>query len=191
MSTFTVSTPRSFDPVTLEEAKAFARVDTSADDGLITQLITASTDFALTYTNRIFLDTTYTYATDSFYGSCLIFPKGDIDTVVSISYYDESDVLNLIASSVYSTDFNTVYTTVYLAENEEWPTDLNRFRPFPVVAVVSGGVALAADVPEQVKTFIKMMVTDMYEHRMTNIEDETRVNKTSLMLLNNLRVPYI
>ena len=177
--------------MTLAADQALDYVTHDTDDDLITQLIAAATQFALTYTNRVFIDTTYTYATGSFNGSCLIFPKGDIDTVTSISYYNTEDVLTLIASTVYTVDFNTLYATAYLLENQSWPTYINTSRPFPIEAAIIGGVDTAADVPEQVKTYIMMQVADMYEHRMTYIEDETRVNKTSLLILNNLRIPYI
>jgi hypothetical protein len=55
-------------PVTLAEAKAQLRIDSSAEDDLIGTLITAATRWAEDYTDRTFCHTQWQMRLDSFYG---------------------------------------------------------------------------------------------------------------------------
>ena len=55
-------------PVTLAEAKAQLRIDSSAEDDLISTLITAATRWAEDYTDRTFCHTQWQMRLDSFYG---------------------------------------------------------------------------------------------------------------------------
>jgi hypothetical protein len=56
-------------PVTLAEAKLHLRIDSSAEDDLISTLITAATRWAEDYTDRTFCQTQWQMRLDSFYGS--------------------------------------------------------------------------------------------------------------------------
>lgn len=56
-------------PVTLAEAKAHLRIDSSAEDDLISTLITAATRWAEDYCDRTFCQTQWTMRLDSFYGA--------------------------------------------------------------------------------------------------------------------------
>lgn len=55
-------------PVTLAEAKAHLRIDSTAEDDLIGTLITAATRWAEDYCDRTFCHTRWTMNLDSFYG---------------------------------------------------------------------------------------------------------------------------
>jgi hypothetical protein len=56
-------------PVTLAEAKAHLRIDSSAEDSLISNLITAATRWTEDYCDRTFTHTQWTMRLDSFYGA--------------------------------------------------------------------------------------------------------------------------
>jgi hypothetical protein len=56
-------------PVTLEEAKAHLRIDSDAEDDLISALITAATRWAEDYCDRTFCHTQWQMSVDSFYGN--------------------------------------------------------------------------------------------------------------------------
>lgn len=56
-------------PVTLAEAKAHLRIDSSAEDDLIGTLITAATRWAEDYCDRTFCHTQWQMRVDSFYGA--------------------------------------------------------------------------------------------------------------------------
>lgn len=56
-------------PVTLTEAKAHLRIDSTAEDDLISTLITAATRWAEDYCDRTFCHTQWQMRVDSFYGA--------------------------------------------------------------------------------------------------------------------------
>lgn len=56
-------------PVTLTEAKAHLRIDSTAEDDLISTLITSATRWAEDYCDRTFCHTRWTMRVDSFYGA--------------------------------------------------------------------------------------------------------------------------
>ena len=56
-------------PVTLSEAKAHLRIDSDAEDSLISSLITAATRWAEDYCDRTFCHTQWKMSVDSFYGN--------------------------------------------------------------------------------------------------------------------------
>jgi hypothetical protein len=56
-------------PVTLSEAKAHLRIDSDAEDSLVSSLITAATRWAEDYCDRTWCYTQWKMSTDSFYGN--------------------------------------------------------------------------------------------------------------------------
>lgn len=57
------------DPITLAQAKAHLRIDSSAEDALITSLITTSSRWAEDYCDRTWTHTQWKLSVDSFYGN--------------------------------------------------------------------------------------------------------------------------
>jgi len=62
-------TEPTLNPVTLSEAKAHLRIDSDAEDSLISSLITAATRWAEDYCDRTWCYTQWKMSTDSFYGN--------------------------------------------------------------------------------------------------------------------------
>lgn len=67
MAALVLVTAPTVEPVSLDEAKAFARIDNTADDVLVSGLITAARQYAETYTRRQFCTATWKMSLDSFY----------------------------------------------------------------------------------------------------------------------------
>lgn len=67
MAALVLLTAPTVEPVTLDEAKQWARIDTSADDVLISDLITEARQYAETVTRRQFCTATWKMSLDSFY----------------------------------------------------------------------------------------------------------------------------
>ena len=63
---YSVVTPAASEPITLEEAKNFLRVDGSDDDALIGALISAAREMCEQYTRRILVTTTIDEYFDGF-----------------------------------------------------------------------------------------------------------------------------
>ena len=64
-----LKTPPKKEPVSLKEAKAYLRVDTSTEDGLIEHLIKASRQAIEAYTNRCLLEQTWSFEINAGYAA--------------------------------------------------------------------------------------------------------------------------
>lgn len=154
----TVVVAPSTEPVTLSEAKAFARVDTTAEDTLITDLIAAAREIVEEYTDRQLMQATYDLAYDRWPSSGVLeIPYAPTSSITSVKYIDSAGVQQTLAGSVYSVDADIDPARIYLAYNQTWPTIRHQRHAITVRAVV--GYADADSVPEAIKTAIKMTVT--------------------------------
>ena len=78
------------EPITLEQAKAFLRVDGNGDDVLITSLISQVRELAETYLNMSIIETTVSLLASP--RQELILPFGPVQTVTSVKDVDDEDV---------------------------------------------------------------------------------------------------
>ena len=112
MKTYQVITAASTFPVTLTEAKAHLKVDTTADDTYITSLIKAATQLSEEYTNRFFIDTVIEQYASSFKELDTLF-KSKVSAVANVKYFPSgtttipSTITLLNGGSGYTTGVNT------------------------------------------------------------------------------------
>ena len=163
LDNYTVKTPASQDPVSLVDAKNFLRVDTTADDTLITSLISAATSQGEKFTGRVFEQVTFTgfFSGLSFSqfeaGPYLQIRRGPLDSVISFKSVENGSLV-----AVESTDYEVRETSglsriVFI----ETPPSADRvIYPFQVEFVAGYSV-----VPDDIKTAIKSHVLFMYENR--------------------------
>ena len=90
MKTYQVITAASTFPVTLTEAKAHLKVDTTADDTYITSLIKAATQLSEEYTNRFFIDTVIEQYASSFKEFDTLF-KSKVSAVTNVKYFPSGE----------------------------------------------------------------------------------------------------
>lgn len=166
------STPPSTDPVTLAEAKAFAKVSGTADDTRITNHITVATHMLEDMTRRQFMDATYILRIDDFpkklrhvgslvNRSIIRLPRAPLDSVTSITYQDTADATQTLADTVYNVDTTSEPGRVVLANDQDWPDTLAEIHAVAITYVA--GYGAASDVPEDLKTGIKIWVKHMLD----------------------------
>ena len=152
------------EPVTLTEAKAFLRVDSSADDTLIGDLIAAARDLVETSLNRRLVSQSWQLTLDAFPGAGIAIrvPYPPFVSVTTLKYRAADGTLTTWGASNYVADIQSTPGRVYPATGISWPEvwDL----PNAVELVFACGAAVA-DVPGSIKTGIKMIVADVYERR--------------------------
>jgi len=152
-------------PVTLAEMKSWLRVDGTDDDQLLASLIEAATVYCQNYTHRQFMDDTKTEYWNWF-PSVLTLSWTPLDVTVpitSIKYYDTGGVQRTLAAAAYSADTTAEPPVVREADGYSWPATYDMPNAVEVIYVV--GYGAEADVPEPIKTAIKLLVGHWYEHR--------------------------
>ena len=77
---------------TTSEAKDFLKVDTTADDTLIDNLIKAATQSCQIYTNMYFLDTVVTQYSDNWMEFYRLY-KSPVLSITHVKYYDTNDYM--------------------------------------------------------------------------------------------------
>lgn len=161
-----VTTPPATEPVTLAEAKAHLRLETTADDTYVTSLITLARQFLETLANRAFITQTLTMTFACWpTGSFIKLPRAPALNITSIQYLDSAGVYQTLSPSNYVLDANKSPGEVWLASNGSWPT-LSLAHPQNIKIIYTAGYGAAASaVPEAVKHAIKFQVAEYYENR--------------------------
>lgn len=150
--------------VSLIEAKAHLRVDTSDDDTLITAMITAATEAAEQMTGRAIMPQTWDLTLDVFPFDIEL-TRVPVASITSVIYTDTNGAEQTLSQSAYSLhnydDFGSAYVSpIY---DTEWPATRDQANAVKVRYVA--GYANAAAVPEPIKAWIKLQVGAMYENR--------------------------
>lgn len=164
-------------PVTLAEAKLHCRVDDNTDDALITALIASATEMAEQATGRAIMAQTWELSLDAFEDE-IILTRTPVASITSIKYIDTSGVEQTLDGATYTLDATSDYGyhKVTAAYGLTWPA--TRAQPG---AVKVRYVANYTVVPEPIKSWIKLMVSTMYENRETEAYSSRAVSTTVQM----------
>jgi len=149
------------EPITLTEAKNYARIDISDDDDIVTSLITAARQYCETHTNRCFVTTTRYKYYDDF--PKVMYLRAPLASVTSITYYDTDGDSQTLSSTYYDVDISREPGRVVEAYGYTWPSTYDMQNAVTVTYVA--GYGAASSVPDIIKTAIKMLVAHWYENR--------------------------
>lgn len=151
-------------PLTLAEVKAYCRVDSSAEDSLITSMLYAATAAAEKETGRSLLPQVWDLTLDKF-PSAFELTRAPVVGVVSIIYTDTTGASQTLDPSMYVLDTSDGFGTAYVVPtfSTEWPSTQEQINAVRVR--YSAGYTDAATVPEPIKNWIKAQVAAMYENR--------------------------
>ncbi len=188
MAGLVVVTPPASDPITLAEAKLFARVSTSADDTLITGLITAARRYAEPILDRTFVTTIYDLTMDAFpLGSgAILFPRSPLTAVGSVKYIDSEGVEQTWDAGEYDIDTASLVGRLVPAFSEVYPptrVDINAVT----VRFTAGNGALSEQ-REDIKLLVKILVAESYEKRLLTGDTRIFVNDLADSLMWSLRI---
>ncbi|GEO27030.1 hypothetical protein AAC03nite_28150 [Alicyclobacillus acidoterrestris] len=181
-----VVTQPASEPITLDETKLYLRVDTDADDAMITALIVAAREYCQAYQNRAYITQTLELTMDHFPGHRhfvdvwyqgmysahrhqrhhneikLLMPP--IQSVESISYTDHTGSTTTLDPSAYVVDIDSEPGRVVPAYGSPWP--IVQLQPVNGVRVrYVAGYGGADAVPKSVKQAMQMLVAHWYENR--------------------------
>lgn len=172
-------TPPAQEPVSLIEAKLHLRVDFNEDDGLITALITAARQAAEMLTGRQFVTARWKYVLDGFPGPglmgvaagttfslpghAILLPRSPVQSVVSIHYLDMASAVQTMPAATYTADVACEPARLTPVFGQIWPISLPQIGAVSVI--YDAGYGSAVQVPEGIKSWIKLRVGSLYNHR--------------------------
>lgn len=184
MTSFSLVTPPAAEPVLLADVKLHARIDTTADDTLVTNLMTGARQWAEHYTGRAIINQTWQMALDIWPAAdqewwdgiregpisgferttYISLPRPPLVSVTSVQYFDNTDTPTLWPSSNYFVDTVRQPGRLALRLGATWPVP-SRLSNGIVITYVAGYGSDGTNVPEPMKTAIRQLVTHWYEHR--------------------------
>lgn len=160
----TLQTPPAAEPVDLEEMKLHLREDLDDQDELVEAFIKAAREHAEGFLGRALVTQTWDLALSHFpaCGEFLI-PRPPLQSVTSVSYVDEAGVTQVLAGSEYVVDTAREPGRIVLGYEKSWP--ITRSVPNAVTVRFVAGYGDPEDVPESIRTAIKLLVGHWYENR--------------------------
>jgi uncharacterized phiE125 gp8 family phage protein len=151
-----IVTPPAAEPVSLNELKTHLRVNTAAEDALLTGYITAARETFEAMTGRACKPTTFRQHVHQFNGPVALM-KAPVTSIVSVKVYDQDDQLQDVEG--YETDLLSCPAWVWLPDG--YPSLSSVKRPVAQVEFVAGWTTT----PETVKLAIKLLAGHYFKNR--------------------------
>jgi uncharacterized phiE125 gp8 family phage protein len=177
--TLTLDTAPTELPLTLDEVKAHLRVTSVDEDADIMGYLRAAVDILDGpggTLNRALLTQTLIYKIDDFPSASRIgrrgrdasvrLPLAPLQSVSSVTYLDTSGVEQTLPSSVYrvlDAGAENRRGRINLEYGQNWPAVRGVDKAVTIEYVA--GYGARNDVPERIRHLIKVMITEMYDHR--------------------------
>lgn len=183
-----VITPPNEEPITLDDMKSYLRVDDDNDNMLISSLITAAREYCEGFQNRAYFSQTIELTMDHFPGQrhmrfeefpFIAFGNGDrnrhhhkviklpmppLQSVLSITYTDDSGATTTLDSSSYVVDADSEPGRLAPASGKDWPNV--KLQPINGVRVrYIAGFENVGLIPKSINQAIMMLVAHWYENR--------------------------
>jgi len=161
----TLTTPPALEPVTLAEAKAHLKLDTTDDDTLVTAMIAAARARAEWHTGRALLSQGWTLHLDCWPASGVIeIPLPPLQSVAAVTTYARDDGASVLSASLYTVDAASAPARLALKQGVPPPTNLRNVNAIAVAFTAGYGDAADA-VPPLLKGAILELIAFLYENR--------------------------
>lgn len=157
------------EPITLNEAKAWLRVEFAEDDPLIEACIATARQFVENQLRRQIMTATWKLGLDRFPYGQIELPLPPTQSVTSITYIDNNGDSQTLSSALYALDVLSEPARIRPVSGEDWPDTDYEVNNAVVVEFVAGWASVV-NVPQAIKTAIKLMVTHFYDHRSPTVE---------------------
>lgn len=154
------------EPLTLTEAKAHAQIEYTNEDTQVPRWIRAARNHIEGRTGRALITSTWDMWLDCFPREREIrLPKGKLQSVSYIKYYDTANVEYTFSSSLYHVATKREPGAVVLAYGQSWPSVTLRTAEAVVIRFVCGFGNTADDVPEEVKQAMCLIIKHFADNR--------------------------
>jgi len=157
--------PPSSEPISLDEAKAYLRVDHDDEDALIGRLVKTARETAERHTGRAFIAQNWRLWRDAWPISRAVdIPRPPLIAVSAVTARDRSGMETTISSDSYIVDNASVPGRLVFTDTASLPTDLAAANAVSV-AFQAGYGANTSDVPAAIRNAIVSLVAHLYEAR--------------------------
>lgn len=161
-----LATAPASEPVSLSEAKLHCRVDVSADDALITALITAAREEIERASRHALITQTWDYYLDEWPdGDELELPVAPLQSVTSVQYTDDAAVTATLSSGAYVVDTASRPGRLKLKSGQSWPTVTLAALNGVVVRFVAGFGSSGSNVDQSLRQAMLLLIGHWYENR--------------------------
>ena len=160
---FLLTAPPVFEPLTLDEAKTYLRIDTTDEDTLIQSLIVAARVHVEQYINKKLMTQSWSIFLSQWPdGKVLELPLYPLQAVNHITTYDENGTGHVWSSENYSVDIRSEPGRVL--SKTKWPDIAHPTNSIEVNCTV-GYSGDREDIPEPLRQAIRHLVVHWYENR--------------------------
>ncbi len=182
------------EPVTTAEAKLHLRVeDDSTEDSLIALYIKAAREYVERYTRRALVQQSLRDNFDCF-AEEMILSRGPVQSVNSITYFDQNGDQQTLSTSAYETDTVEEPGRVVRAYNATYPVTRDN-KPNCIQIDYTAGYeddaspTDASGVPDAIKHAMLLIIGDSYENREWQQTPPLNVNRAVQRLLDIFALP--
>ena len=154
----------SAEPVTLSQVKDHLRVDTSPEDLLLTDLISAARDMVEAETRRRLITQSVRVIYDGFGAHGMILPVAPVQSIDQVQHLDNDGNWATVSASDYRMVSSALPSELWPEYAKTWPTP--RAVPANVrVDLTVGYGASASDIPGALRQALLVTIAHLYELR--------------------------
>jgi uncharacterized phiE125 gp8 family phage protein len=146
------------EPISLTEAQAHCRVDSSDDADYLTALIEAARDYAEWFQGRTYITRVYELSEKYVAGEAIALIRGPVQTVDAVSAADSDGVLTALTDDEYTVDMYQHIPTVTVSSVPTGTLGI-------VIEYTAGYGDEPSDVPQRIRQAILLLIGHWYEHR--------------------------
>lgn len=162
---FSLVTGPSTEPIIASELQTHANI--IGEDSYLESLIVAARKQMERYLNRALITQSWKVFYDCWsYEMQIPFPP--LISVSTVKYYNSAGTLTTLASSNYWV-VNTQDPGMVIRRHDVSYPELQDGKPDAIEIAFTAGYGNADDVPEDIRHGIKLLATDLYEHRGTKV----------------------
>lgn len=169
-------TAPAIEPLEVSEAKTHLNVTSSTHDTYIGTLIAAARRQIERYLNRALITQSWKVYYDRWQHELLI-PFGSLSAVNTVKYYNTEGTLTTLTENDYYWVVTTTDPGRIVRKYDATYPELQYGRPDAIeIAFTAGYGATSAAIPDEIKHAMKLLITNMYEHRGTVVADTRGVH---------------
>ncbi len=178
-----VVTPPSIEPVSLDEVKAFNRIDSNDEDVLIQSFIETSRQKLEDYLGKALIKQLISVTFDEWCTEVIELPSPPLLSVVSIVTIDEDNVETIYASSNYYTVQES--SQIIIKQGYSWPVTTRSHAGYRIYYYAGYGET-AKSVPSKIRLAIMEWAALWYESRI--LDDVPEAVKAKLRYFRNINI---